>query len=62
MKLREFETSFKTRALCAEAFGVTAQQITTWIHKNRDVLQLADGRWIMLNKYSIISSQTLELQ
>lgn len=55
MKLSEHEKTFKSRALCAEAFGVTAQQITTWIYKGRDVAELADGRWIVLSKFSVIS-------
>jgi len=55
MKLSEFEKRYKSRAWCAKAFGVTAQQITTWIYKDRKVLELADGRWIILNKFSVIS-------
>jgi hypothetical protein len=55
MKLSEFEKTFQSRSRCAQAFGVTPQQITTWIYKDRNVAQLADGRWIILSKFSVIS-------
>jgi len=59
--LLEFQKKhFTSRALCAEAFGVTSQQISKWVFQNRDVEQLADGRWLIINKYRNVTSTSID--
>jgi len=47
---------FDSRYQVAETFGVSIQLLNNWISAKREVLQLADGQWILVNQKNKIIS------
>lgn len=44
-KARARNERSKARIRCADAFGVSQNQMDVWISTDREVEELADGRW-----------------
>lgn len=41
---------FDSRYHAAETFGVSINLLNNWISDKREILQLADGNWILINQ------------
>jgi len=54
MKLSEFVKKYESRAKCAEALGISYHHLANLLGINNDVLELANGDWILTNKYNHI--------
>jgi len=52
MKLSKFAKKYDSRALCAEALGVSYHHLANLLALDNEVLELKNGAFILTNKYN----------
>lgn len=59
MTLKEFASKYKSRADCAAALGVKVGNLNVLINRERDFVQLASGKWMIISNDHKTFSVTL---